>query len=1311
MSNQVPEARAKFSQAPIPIVKERPIEPSLGKPNVEIKTSNQRQTVNLAKLLAHSHVAKLVRLQEKAKKDKETKQKTIKFPTPSHATGRSKIAARVYSERNSAGKRERDNVVISREVKYDPKSIPDPSQIHRSKIKLPGIPEKEVVEAKAIAEEIKKEWKIARELQDKYKLLRAAYGEELKRSVRILEHRPENADRKFKARYVETEEKNGLRQELEKVKREIELNPFCTRYSKISYTTVEAFTRAYDKKLSELIASGVVSENKLNDKAFKVLVGYFSLEKKSENGFTAIPTDLINPASEDFTDSIQKVGRYITVNVLKINTAKKAEDYEGLHTKLHKKKLSLLGKSLSIPDLYKALFPGYLDGSNPPIREWRVFDTGKWKGSTEERPKIKNLAQRACQAAVIDYGGIVNPDTREVNIERLAEIDLKDIFYAEDSKLRGVIGSCEFAKTFTDALELAIPGILEVCPKHRFKYPGKWSERPLETMDSITEFTVEKKLRLVDEHGRVTADKLKTVDDWAKQFNLESSACLNKSGIGTAETALRRLYSKEAGKGYDLFGWGDDQINPGDLRFDGMWDGEAGRTLFKLKLAKSIHTVFEALRKNNVPGFINHTVKFDPTNELNPLEISRKDLFALNAFYIKNEITWTDHISAFGLTDPYSRNGRGQSGIFELLLGKVDLETGIYGSSNIREVDVMDRHPTKNILRANCLEEIPDTINLDRVNIPKVKEAQSDMRNLGIEGTRFEEYLKKRYRSKIPGAARIMYDAYACSMKPTGDKDSFVHANDRYTALEKIVAGRKRKDGPFSFPDNKITIYLIFIRDEVIDDLNIDSKLKERLKGLINNILDVKTQDLRREILVNALELNRPDIEFIDENEETEDIINAYLATLDPEVLEHGQREDLDKVVENKTLLSLLNRVIEHVNEVISAYELRFFKRNKRFSDNYHRVFGKTEIKISKEEEATESDDCLTEPDPDSQIEAKNLEADDLPDISTSKNWQESEIETIKIFTGQEKEDPRILDKFVEISRGRLGSRTNFLSDVEGGDLLVQIRLLGQFEDRLNQRASNRFDYSSFRTKTLPAHYIESIISIQDIIHTDTETNTATQPEAIVVSGTPGTVSSNTNLTETTSIGILNDPCLSAPVLSDTVNVNVLSEPLSPHINLPEATSIDTSIIDNPSMTPSINDTPIDIAEQLIDFSKPNRVNQEFIDTELFKHMPEWWPHKGRDPLAIPLLYSHGILYVGIPTQITKNTLTTIREKADCNIQPVNIRSDVYLNLSRLYKTHKETRVIHPDKKPIKQFIGEEEERILIENFTAMRIAVKRLIR
>lgn len=957
------------------------------------------------------------------------------------------------SEITFKGKKDRGTEDFYTEIIYDPEKIPKVDDGNRAEIKLPGISKAVLLKAKIVAAEIAKEWEAAEQLRLNFEAVQSAYKEELERLVSP--NTGANGGR-LKKRYLQTEEKDQLRKLCDEARNACRNHPFGSPYKKISTTSNERFLQAYDLAVERLISTDELDSKVRENKSFQALVTFLCQKtKRNKSGFlSAMPSGFFSYDDPDLIEKARTVGRYALVNLLKIDTAEKAEKYNEFSKDSPKIGVQYLSTILTFTDLLKVSFSGYLDGGNPPIREWLVSATNKWQAEESELYRVKLLATKAVknvfeEQKVVDVDGTINE-------ERLLEVEWGTTYHYA---LKGAIGICPFTMTFFDAMELAVPGIFEQIPKFKFKYPDKWTgQSGLKTIDDITRYIVERKLKILKPDGSLDVEKAKEVKDWSVQFNDEVTSCVRKAGLKTAYDALARVYPTACG-------WQGDRLDPADISFAGKWDGKDGKRLFQLKFAKCIYLLFETNKKNKIEGFEGHTASFNETSDF-PLSMSKADLNLLVSYFMATGSGWANFVSdsrlAAGLRDTAAGNFETA---FKMLFGKESKVNKKLGSTDLTLDDLYSRSQNRTSFVTHMIGPIQGEEKRIVVKINGFGEQRGyrnvDMAVTGIEGTCLEPLLEHASPSKVPERTQILYDALAASVLPfpTMDEGASSRVRERNTLLEKILVavfpeteaekaaaelnGKPKVLRPV-LPEPRLKILLATVRDEVIQNLTISDSLKDNLSELITKLIALRNGSVNncREVLLQACKAN-----------------------------------DVFQI----TPIGVLNMTFENLFESICAYEIRRNKLFGSFSPYFDRVYStvneegadSSEVVETIAEDEEKSEEVAPAEEEMVEVDLNALDAEDDDSIPICVISEEVIKETVEVCSGIKKEDERIQDLLASyLKKG--GAR--IYDALEGGDFPTQIRLLSQLRTRINKRSPDRFNFLTLRLKEPECTNIEIIL-------------------------------------------------------------------------------------------------------------------------------------------------------------------------------------------------------------------------------------------
>lgn len=1168
----------------------------------------------------------------------------------------------------------------------------------RSEVKLEGVDSNKVEEAKLIASKIKEKWELANSLNKEYKAARKRYSNAVKEARRqrkihmtFTQHsHPSAIAANEKRKDFELEAKGHLAEarSIRDVIDKYMIKPNSTS------TTQEFFKQIIAQNVKELRGEGAsINIGAETDDELHTLTAYYCLKSRTNPGgfFQRLPSGIFDYDSGQFDNRIRTFLRHYLVDIRKRDTARKIETTKCWARLLQRGGLGFLLTTFekpSINTMLKITFPGYLDGEDPVIREWILPGGDKWQGDHGYE-----LAARACAWLLKHGAGWINQDGT-VNAQVVSKVrNPGNYFHANTTAgLSGMMDTCPYTRTTEDAINLGVQqlGCAPLIgtgegqiPRWRIKRDGMWQGEAGERLtNELAEYLVEKKLKCVDENGNVSAKKIKEVTDWAIQFRDEANHSLGK------RVARKTAYVAIKGRYPELCGFRKDQVKPWEIRFGGMWRGAKGRKLFRLAFAYSLwDSGLGTFNENGEP----------------PLTFTKQELIEWKD---KHLINWRDHFLKCHLTAGFRDvAGSNTRRAFEVLLGDirvkqkqkmgVKVEERYFGRTRITPDDIKDSKPTRAALVSRLLEASED-YDLGQVIFIADKDRQEDPHNEQlpeaiVNGTCLEEVLAHKPPTKVLLARQVLYEALIGSIAASAERNELSNSVDRFTGLEQLLVAKYALStelaGEFVLSNDRLRSLLRFVRDDVLPEINIKDEVREQLEEMLGELLDGHCET--RETLLSAYDaLNAANITRNEKAKNTEEV-------------EYDQ---------GTNLLSVLNSVIECVFRKILLFELRYIHNGTHggvfgsptsyFCEVFDKIAvpeedldlsctlemqpgqdqsedevairvadmdadAKTLIDIARRGAESEDSKALLEGAVEAAKEEAALLGQTEDDIRVASEKEALLNETRLICTGDKKEDPRIVQNLVDVAKDITKGQIHlmdFLRIIDEGDLTAQIRILHQIGDRMSSRAHDRFDYGSLRVRALPAPRI-GIICGGDIV--------------------------------------------------DSGNYTV------PDLDL--------------------------------------------VDKELFECIPEWWPVNNGEPTCVPLLFSNDVLYVAVPycsdsgsmlkfakgvceygqrngivdksffepvaqsldqsikggTAVDRSLNQPLQEVlqkmlsaqlAESTIELRDVRYDSWLDLVRLYEQYARVRIVHPERKPFRQFISYAEENAIVENVAALRKAASQYV-
>lgn len=338
--------------------------------------------------------------------------------------------------------------------------------------------------------------------------------------------------------------------------------------------------RKKEIKLFEIGASHTSKENYLGilnytlqksgldiqlDDDLMILTTYYSMKDSgNEKGFNKWPFTLSHPL-----DAVNLLVRHIVFDVNGLKSAKDLEDFNGWSKIMDIYPVE--SNYNSIMGMVNGVFPESLKGENPEIREWNLSTTNIWTGEgSDDRVKRAILFTLKHVAKVVNEDGTINP-------EKLSETkNWRDIFSSDENDLSGMLQRSK-VRNVKDALLLAVPEIrdCEVKPIAVRWVRVKDEERD-DYLKQVTDVILSK--FCLDDEGKVDLGKMKSVSNWRRKYMDEDYHFFDKVNVNNVYEALKTSHP-------EFFGWGIDKIHPGEIYYEGVYDGEEAKRNFRSNFA------------------------------------------------------------------------------------------------------------------------------------------------------------------------------------------------------------------------------------------------------------------------------------------------------------------------------------------------------------------------------------------------------------------------------------------------------------------------------------------------------------------------------------------------------------------------------------------------------------------------------------------------------------------------------------------------------------------------------------------------------
>jgi hypothetical protein len=652
--------------------------------------------------------------------------------------------------------------------------------------------------------------------------------------------------------------------------------------------TIESIRPLYKQALDSIHPEGLQNSIELEALVYGICIA------DPQSGLSALPRGYIRHG-EDLISQLRTLARYVFSeknNILKpqdltqITSWKKFLQKDGIN----------FSEYLTVKDLLKLTYPGWLEGERPLIRPHTLTLTGNYSHTNgEDTSKPSKAAAAAARCVFLDQDGVL--DDRGFYVpSRIIEIDWHNVYRDKITGIPNLVqdpDSKQFGRIY-DAFEIAAPNLVgtkpgQIPPWRLSRYlTWKNTEEANKNCQDILRYVLAQAPAL-DCNGRPIAAKVRTLTlgDLIAQ---QSSMAMNKSSYKNTYELFQATYP-------DLVGWKFDQINPGDIPYDGIWQGKEGLNIVKNRFAKGIYELFEALKADAEPDFLEHGVFFDPEAE-KFLEISRQEMHKLKLYMHRKGISWKDLAVAFGIQSPFEERFNGSTKkFFEGIFGKADAETFQLGKSGIYLDDVSKKITGHDDVvdqlgsELDSLIKAPDVIYQGEGNLLKL------LKDLNSSRKDRDSYIRK------------LYIAFAASKSSKLVSDSSLGDS----VLAKVLTAKKKNSKEYYLSARSFNGIMELMLLVLLDRSNLSPHLKKITKEQIYSL--IVTKERRNALRERLIDCIKRDPSFKEKN----------------------------------NLVSLINRNLELCFAEINKYEKSFKKLNNRTTSLYERVVKNLDNKARKE--------------------------------------------------------------------------------------------------------------------------------------------------------------------------------------------------------------------------------------------------------------------------------------------------------------------------------------------------------------------------
>ena len=330
------------------------------------------------------------------------------------------------------------------------------------------------------------------------------------------------------------------------------------------------------------IRSGDFAATSADDDEIIALTAYFTLREKFVYdellpGLNMLPNGLLTPGDGTFLPRVKILAKHFLIDLKGIKKPEDFKNFGNYGKEFDDVGLAKICQSFSQQELFAFLFPGFMEGDEPFLPPWKYF-TCSWQGN-----EGKELAKKAIRYVLRKEEAIKADGS--IDIDVLKTKNWSTIFFSEEYGLGGMLVTCPFTRNIFEAIKLAIPegiGLEEnQLNPWEIRYNKMWQMEDSEgnlLIEHLVKYIVEKHLpqklgvKLLQDNGKLDPKKTKDIN-WVRLCEEVCGSQFSNSPIKVHEV-LQKLYP-------DSFGYKEDQIQPWEFKYQGKWDGETGKELFK----------------------------------------------------------------------------------------------------------------------------------------------------------------------------------------------------------------------------------------------------------------------------------------------------------------------------------------------------------------------------------------------------------------------------------------------------------------------------------------------------------------------------------------------------------------------------------------------------------------------------------------------------------------------------------------------------------------------------------------------------------
>lgn len=328
----------------------------------------------------------------------------------------------------------------------------------------------------------------------------------------------------------------------------------------------------------------------------EALTAFYCVENgyNPEGTFRGLPLGFAKYDSADlnrFIEKVRAIGKHVIVDLREdLKTARDLENFTSWNKVLKTAGVSFMNQGISVPELLQIIFPGILQGFDPPVRVWHLLAD---KASDRELKKWHSAWMMSVPTHAFDLKE-QRFDLEEVIGKRwTVDVFIPNMaYYDHDGSDLDIKKPRDYFRLAAEFFGVDDPIGIKTeegkIPPWYITQDKMWStvyEGNRILLDDVSEYLLTRHLpaKFPDYFDEDKIIKIECISkiDWDAEYNNVANRCLYHSGSVKPMDALKRIRPV-------LFGFGDSTIVNEDFKYADKWDEKENfRIKFILSLIRS----------------------------------------------------------------------------------------------------------------------------------------------------------------------------------------------------------------------------------------------------------------------------------------------------------------------------------------------------------------------------------------------------------------------------------------------------------------------------------------------------------------------------------------------------------------------------------------------------------------------------------------------------------------------------------------------------------------------------------------------------